>query len=169
MPSAKEQHYVPQFYLRRFGREDRKSIDLIHLRSGRFVSAASIKAQCRKPNFYGPDAITEREALAPLDEMHASAIRRVVTCGEVAQDDPTLRWELLSFLLLQRHRTDAKRLETVELLKALLRHPIDLESALGVSGPLTETSLADWSRGGVPRSNRRSSCLGSADQASRVG
>lgn len=54
MPENKNQHYVPQAYLRPFSsKKDGKSIHLYHAATKSFKVNASIKGQCSKNYFYG--------------------------------------------------------------------------------------------------------------------
>ena len=51
MPTNKNQHFVPQFYLRRFSR-DKKSISLFRIEDKSVIELASIKGQCSKSKYY---------------------------------------------------------------------------------------------------------------------
>ncbi len=57
MPHNKDQHYVPQFYLRNFGVGD--SIALFNLKRRVHVDCASIPGQCQRAYLYGKDGPVE--------------------------------------------------------------------------------------------------------------
>ena len=59
MANNKNQHFVPKAYLRPFGNEDQRSINLYAFGSGKFVENASIKSQCSRNYFYGSEPVFE--------------------------------------------------------------------------------------------------------------
>ncbi len=78
MPENKNQHFVPQYYLRGFGNTNEKLIRLLHLESGRVVHTASIKNQCSDAYYYGEDSPIDavlREAETKEGEILARIVR----------------------------------------------------------------------------------------------
>jgi hypothetical protein len=71
------QHFVPQFFLRRFsGRSDR-SIGLFLTEQERFVFRASIRDQCSKPHFYMTKGGLEKVLNEGVEAPAANAIARI--------------------------------------------------------------------------------------------
>ena len=67
MPENKNQHFVPQHYLRRFGHSNGKQICLTNILSRKHIPAAPIKDQCADDWFYGKDLIIEKTLLGPAE------------------------------------------------------------------------------------------------------
>lgn len=79
MHSKKNQHYVPQFYLRHFSPDDR-SIGMHHIASGRTHTTVSVKDKCSKDWLYGK-GVTE-EALGGAEGIMAQILRELMTHGQ---------------------------------------------------------------------------------------
>ena len=61
MPEHKNQHYVPEFYLKRFSPdEDEKTISLWNLASNRKIIDVGLRGQCARDYFYGKDLLLEK-------------------------------------------------------------------------------------------------------------
>lgn len=75
MAEHKNQHFVPQHYLRGFS-EDGRSIRLYHLGSGKIVARASLRSQCSRNYFYGADRRLEN-ALANIEGADETALKQV--------------------------------------------------------------------------------------------
>jgi len=58
MSKKKNQHYVPQFYLRNFSK-DRKSLNLFNISNNKSIIGDSIRNQCSDDYFYGKNGIIE--------------------------------------------------------------------------------------------------------------
>lgn len=101
MPSFKNQHYVPKFYLRNFS-ADGSSVSLFNLSSERTIHGASIKHQCSSDHFYGKDGKTEAH-LREIEGLAARLIGEVIS-SEHAPDLDTFE-PLLLFTLIQNGRT----------------------------------------------------------------
>lgn len=100
MADNKNQHFVPKAYLRPFGSNDGKSINLHALASGRSVEGASIKGQCSRNYFYGQEPIFD-EFIRHFEGGYGEAIKRLVN-WEVEPRDIK---RLLDFFVLQYLRT----------------------------------------------------------------
>lgn len=60
MPDKKNQHFIPQFFLKNFSlNENRKTVGAYLVKSLEYVKSAPIKNQCSKPYFYGKSGIVE--------------------------------------------------------------------------------------------------------------
>ena len=81
MADSKNQHFVPQFYLRNFSRADsKKLVGALHLPSGRYVPHAKISDHACDDYFYGKDGVEEalqkfESALLPLLSLVSSPAR----------------------------------------------------------------------------------------------
>ncbi|MGF1551946.1 MAG: DUF4238 domain-containing protein [Paracoccaceae bacterium] len=103
MTSLKNQHFVPQFYLRNFSEdENRKAIRLYNIRGRKVIHRAPIKNQCSKDFFYGQGGV--EEALSSFEGVVSKIIRRMESLGLgcLSVED---RLFLLVFLVLQERRT----------------------------------------------------------------
>ncbi|HEX4738817.1 MAG TPA: DUF4238 domain-containing protein [Allosphingosinicella sp.] len=124
MPANKNQHFVPQSYLRLFNDGDERQIDVLPLSLGRIIRGVSLRDQASRPWFYDQDGTIERE-LAKLEGSAAGIIRAML-----ARDRPPKRLSsehqgLIMFLALQLARTqaaaDAENERADKLAKLLIR------------------------------------------------
>lgn len=101
MPNNKNQHFVPQFFLKNFS-VDKKSISMCLKENAMLYSNVSIRNQCSKSYFY-PDQEYEKE-LSMFEGECRLTIGKVVSgqYKSLVQKDFFL---LRSFLLLQKTRT----------------------------------------------------------------
>lgn len=102
MPNNRNQHYVPQVYLRQFSADKRgRSISLYNLRNRSVIHRASIKGQCSKPYFYGVEDRFE-EGFQHIEGIYGSLVHQVKTGSALnAEQEAYLR----SFLMIQMFRT----------------------------------------------------------------
>lgn len=77
MAKNKNQHFVPQYYLRPFSFDGGKRLRLLHLGTGRVVLEAPLKSQCADAYFYGKDLVTEG-ALKNLEGEEATMLSDVI-------------------------------------------------------------------------------------------
>lgn len=103
MPSNKEHHYVPQFYLRNFSANG-KAVRAFNIARRLHVPAASIRGQCRRSYLYGGSESKLEGALADLEGVASTAIRGIVQCGSLPTDQRE-RLALGTFALAQWGRT----------------------------------------------------------------
>ena len=73
---TKNQHYVPQFYLRNFS-EDGCGIRAFNLSSGKTIPHAKLKCQCSKDYFYGEDGTLE-SALGGMETAFSQTFRNCI-------------------------------------------------------------------------------------------
>lgn len=103
MANNKKQHYVPQFYLRRFS-NDKKSINIWNISREHRIEHAKLKNQCYKNYFYGQENNLE-EALSSV-EAKAAQILREITGNDAALPLPLVdHFNLIVYVLLQYGRT----------------------------------------------------------------
>ena len=101
MANNKNQHFVPQFHLRRWS-QDGRSIHVLHLASGRVIPKSSIKGQCSKAYLYGDDPKLE-EAIQQLERAGAEAIRHCIETRQPPGERDTVA--LLTYASFQWGRT----------------------------------------------------------------
>ena len=103
MPQNKKQHYVPQFYLRRFSK-DGKSINLWNISNEKKIESANLKKQCYKDYFYGKDKDVEKSL--SFIEGQASRILHGIE-GKLLLPPPGSQdhLTLVLFVLMQHART----------------------------------------------------------------
>lgn len=114
MPSNKNQHFVPQCYLRAFAADnDRKTVHVFNLdREAVIKSAASIKGQCSQDYFYGKDNPLEN-AVKYEEDRYGAILPDLLTRGKPLTK--TSREVLAHFWLLQFARTEAASQRLVEM------------------------------------------------------
>jgi hypothetical protein len=113
MATNKNQHYVPQSYLRKFADIDYSAtINLFNLDRKSFIQKAPIKGQCSKSYFYGDDLELEK-ALQPFESQYSLVVSEICQKGYRLTDDH--RFFLKRFWLLQHMRTEAASRRAVEL------------------------------------------------------
>lgn len=104
MAEKKNQHYVPQMYLRNFASGSKKAIHLYHTTSKRKISGAPIKGQCAKSYFYGKDLKIEN-AFHDLEGHASRIIRHILDTGTVPKVRSQEAGALLVFTIFQYART----------------------------------------------------------------
>jgi hypothetical protein len=123
MPHNKDQHYVPQFYLRNFGEGD--SIALFNLKRRVHVNCASIPGQCQRAYLYGKDGPVE-PLLTEVERQAANTIRDIVG-GASVLDDPAAFVKLIRFIVIQHGRTPQEAAKfnrmTTKMARAILGAP----------------------------------------------
>jgi len=113
MATNKNQHYVPQCYLRQFSVEgSRSAINLLNIDRKKFIECASIKSQCSKSYFYGEDLRLEK-ALQPIEGEYSSVIKLISKQGYRLTDYH--RNFLRRFWLLQNMRTEAASIRSIQM------------------------------------------------------
>lgn len=106
MTEKKNQHYVPQFYFRRFSKDERSICTLVRA-NGRVILEAPIKGQSSKDWFYG-DVETE-EALGEIEGHCCHALRELSALENPTDLHADHVDAVLVHLALQHSRTDAAR------------------------------------------------------------
>ena len=101
MADNKNQHYVPQFYLRNFSSDD-KHIAAYHLGQGRSLGLVPIKDQCSKDYFY--KSIDVEKQLGTI-EADASKIISKIIAGKYSELSQVEQLSIRAFIMLQKSRT----------------------------------------------------------------
>jgi hypothetical protein len=101
MPDNKNQHFVPQFYLRNFAADqEQRSVNLFNIARARAIHRASIKNQCSRDYWHGSDDPIFEESVKGLEGIGAAAIRGCIQTNRIHQ----LR-TLKTFVMFQLGRT----------------------------------------------------------------
>ena len=115
MAQKKNQHYVPQFLLKRFS-ADNNSISKFLIQDNRIIPICSIKNECSKDNFYTDVKIEEK--LGEIEASNAITIKRIEESG--SRTIPQVDMEhLYAFILLQDMRTKHAADSTGQMFKDL--------------------------------------------------
>lgn len=101
MSDRKVQHYVPQFYLRKFS-INKKSIDIYLIRLRKNIADASISSQCARDYFYGKNLKVET-GLGKLETHFSFTISEFCRNGVSLSDE--LIYNLHLFITIQNART----------------------------------------------------------------
>jgi len=116
MPSNKEHHYVPQFYLRNFS-ENRKVVRAFNIARRLHIPHASIRGQCHRAYLYGDGTAVLEARLADLERAVSVVVQRILSDG-LMPSDLTDRGRLFAFVAAQWGRTPtAARLHNLFLTK----------------------------------------------------
>lgn len=99
---SQNQHYVPQFYLKYFSK-DNKNVNIYNL-SRQEVFLGPLSKQCAKPNFYSENQEIEK-AFSLLEGKVSSIFRKIIE-NELLTIDMQEYVELSSFILWQSGRTN---------------------------------------------------------------
>jgi hypothetical protein len=119
MPEKKNQHYVPQMYLRNFS-EDKKTLNLVHRDTCKAIENASVAEQCSKNYFYGRDSSLDEFVSLFEGSMKylLDAIVKQRTLPTVGTNDHIM---LLMFVLVMQARTLAAKQQQLAREKAVLK------------------------------------------------
>ena len=99
MGNHKNQHFVPQFYLKGFS-SDRKTIGTLILSSKKFVKDTAIKDQCSKNNFYQDKGY--EIALSNFEGDTSLVFEKIMTESQLSNAEKST---VKAFMLLQKTRT----------------------------------------------------------------
>ncbi len=103
MTAKRKQHFVPRFYLKAFQGKPRR-IHLYNIKRSLPIENASLKNQCYKRDFYGPDGKTE-EFLATLERELAPVLHAIISTKSLPPYRSREHEYLLFFVALQLLRT----------------------------------------------------------------
>ncbi|NID05892.1 DUF4238 domain-containing protein [Luteibacter jiangsuensis] len=130
MTEPKEHHFVPQFYLKKFG--EGKSIRLFNFERRRHIPGAPIKSQCARHKLHAFSPGLEQK-LSVLEGAAANAIRSILDEGAAPVARSETWQDALGFLVLQKMRT-ARSMQSVDTLADfMLAHAP--EPGAAVEGP----------------------------------
>lgn len=102
MEKKKRQHYVPQFYLRNFVREDNK-FTIFNIKSEKIIENVPYRKQCYEDYYYGDDEVWE-EKLGAVESSVALIIAKINEQSNYYPDVEEIKI-LKKFILYQRYRT----------------------------------------------------------------
>lgn len=123
MNKVKNQHYVPQFYLKNFSNDQNEiTVGLLNLKSNHFVRNATIENQSSKKYYYGEDGKIE-EMLSNIESILAPKLYEYTKNDQV----PKLYSDEHSALLIFAIITDLRNpvhLETLKSFSSLLNNEI---------------------------------------------
>jgi hypothetical protein len=118
MAANKNQHYVPQCYLKRFSNTSSlASICLYNIDGMKLIPQAPIKKQCSQDYFYGEDLKLEK-ALQPFEGKYSNLVRQIASQGYFLNEKD--KSFLLDFWLLQHLRTEAASKRLVEMSEGIV-------------------------------------------------
>ena len=102
MGEKKRQHYVPQFYLKNFVRENNK-FTVLNIRSGKIIEEVPYKKQCYENYYYGNDGMWE-EKLGEIERKTSLIINKILN-QSTYYPNPKEISTMKEFVLYQRYRT----------------------------------------------------------------
>jgi hypothetical protein len=121
MPQNKSHHFVPQFYLRKFGVGN--SVSLFNIEQMKPVPRAPISGQCQRDYLYGRDAKAEQK-IGKLEDECARVMAQIIHAGVLPQRGSKEHRLLVEFALLQRSRTPAAGKATEESMQRALEFEV---------------------------------------------
>tara|TARA_Y100000310_G_C20646638_1_gene797024 strand:+ start:360 stop:1484 length:1125 start_codon:yes stop_codon:yes gene_type:complete len=107
MAKNKNQHYVPQFYFKKFSKDGR-TICLFNINSKKFVESANIKGQCSKSYFYSKNTQIEKE-FSLLEGLGNNLISEIIKNQNISCLNEQEKQNLKSHILFQHGRTEYAR------------------------------------------------------------
>ena len=119
MANKKNQHFLPQYFFKKFS-SNKRSINLILRKTGKVIKDVSIKGQCSKNNFYGSEEV--ENLFSKIEGEHSSILRKFLSFKSIhdykkyIEDyDSTIHNDikinpdmlrLLQLVLFQKYRTE---------------------------------------------------------------
>ena len=105
MSKHRNQHFVPQHYLRRFSFDEGKRIRLFNLASAKYVPEAALKHQCASNCFYTEDLRGET-ILTEIEGIAEEILKGICNKRDIPSPDSGEHWDLMTVLLLMHTRTE---------------------------------------------------------------
>lgn len=134
MPPKKKNHFVPQFYLRNFGKDD--AISVFNIDRKLHIPTASIATQCQRDYLYGRTSDVEN-ALQDLEGAAAGIIRKIIQDEEIPPKQSAEYTTLITFICFQLSRSpkdgEAAVSSMTAMFRAALRDSPDLPDHLKAS------------------------------------
>lgn len=120
MPANKNQHYVPQFYLRQFANH-KGNFNIYNIRKEKTYYDVPFKGQCQRDYFYGNDLALEKKFSA-MENDWSHTFNKLIYEKDLNQKDII---NIKKFAIFQRTRTEAaleygeesKRIQMIEFMK----------------------------------------------------
>ena len=107
MAKNKNQHYVPQFYFKKFSKDGR-TICLFNINNKKFVESATIKGQCSKSYFYSKNTQIEKE-FSLLEGLGNNLISEIIKNRNISCLNEKEKQNIKNHLLFQHGRTEYAR------------------------------------------------------------
>lgn len=124
MTKTKNQHYVPQFYLRNFSTNS-KSINLYNLSVERIVLGDSIKNQCSEDYFYGKTIPIEK-AFGEIETSSGLLIKKIINDNYIPSPKTQDHSILQIFIVTLHSRTKYKAEEINEMVDKMSKSALEL-------------------------------------------
>ena len=121
MPEYKKQHYVPQFYLKRFS-TDGKRINIWNMQRKKIIYSGSLKAQCYKDYFYGKQLGVEKIIGETIEGAVASIFENIEKHSILPEPISAEHFALVIYMLVQYGRTKYAADSLNEVNDWLMRH-----------------------------------------------
>lgn len=106
MAENRQQHFVPQFYLKNFS-ENKTHIHAYNIRT-KETHYTQIRTSCREKYFYGKNLEIEK-FLSDVEAIQKKIIDEVISKKDVDLSSTDKHGVLLSFLLMQKYRTQSAK------------------------------------------------------------
>lgn len=104
MPEHKKQHYVPQFYLKRFS-TDGKRINIWNMQRKKKIYSGSLRAQCYKDYFYGKQLGVEKILGETIEGAVAKIFENIEKHSILPEPLSAEHFTLIIHMLAQHGRT----------------------------------------------------------------
>ena len=108
----KKQHYVPQFYLKNFARED-NTFSIYNVKNNTIIQKAPYKSQCYENYYYGENNQWELR-LSKLEYESSKIINRIINEDSYYPNIKEIDM-LKKFVIFQRYRTTYNE-ETIKII-----------------------------------------------------
>jgi hypothetical protein len=103
MADNKRQHFVPQFYLRRFSNDGRR-INIFNIQREKTIIGGKLRSQCFRDYLYGKDLSFEKH-LGEIEKRAALIIKRIDETGFFPAPKSEEWADLMLFIVTQYSRT----------------------------------------------------------------
>lgn len=124
MASNKNQHYVPQCYLKSFSSVENNSlISLYNIKNDKLIKDVTIKDQCSKNYFYSQDLSLEH-FFQEIEGIYAESLREIQNKKIISKEN---KWFMRCFWFIQNIRTEKYFEELYDYAKDRIKDMYDTE------------------------------------------
>lgn len=149
MPENKNQHYVPQFYLKLFT-DNNSKFNIFNIESGKTYDNVPYKGQGQKDYFYGKDMTFENK-FQDMETEWGPLFQKIMQESELTHDDI---YKIKKFVVFQRERTvaaseygdETKRIQMIEQMKMICENqhiPVSLQEIENLAKEKVEEQKQD--------------------------